>query len=262
MKRRSRKKDGGNSGNEIRIADDPLDLKFYLLDLLPKIWRCYKLSDDEAYMDNRPKSPHNDEYRKKFRVELIKKFCGNLPGTIERIWELPCLNITADSKPYSDLLIEARELFINGYFYSCVAMCGIVGERLIKDSLRNSVLIEKEGKNQRPSEDAFDQLERVEMFGIINFLKVSGLLSNDAATAAQKLGKLRNDYAHSRGKDPEKDAIEAVKYLHTIVEDTVSVFKGFDLQHGVMVLKDIDTSGGVLRAKLTKPKQVLSGKDI
>lgn len=220
------------------------------------------MSDDDAYMDNRPKSPRNEEQRKKFKDEIIKKFCGNLPATIERIWELPCLNITAVSKAYSALLIEARELFVNGYFYSCVAMCGIVGERLIKDVLRNSVLIEKDGKNQRPSEAAFDQFERVEMIGIINFLKEAGLLSNDAATAAQKLGKLRNAYAHSRGKDPEKDAIEAVKYLHTIVGDTVSVFKGFDLQHGVMVLKDIDTSGGVLRAKLTKPKRVLSGKDI
>lgn len=217
------------------------------------------MSDVDAYMDNRPKSPHTEEQRKKFQVELTKRFEKGLPATIERIWELPCLNITSVSKPYSNLLIEARELFLNGYFYSCVAMCGIVGERLIKDMLRNSVSIEKDGKNQRPSDEAFDQLERVEVFGIINFLNKAGLLSNDAATAARKLGQLRNDYAHSRGKDSKKDAIEAIKYLHAIVGDTVSIFKGFDLQHGVMMLKDIDTSGGVLRAKVMArkgPKQL------
>ena len=118
--------------------------------------------------------------------------------------------------------------------------------------LRNSVLIEKDGKNQRPSDDAFNQLEYVETYGIINFLKATGLLSENAAKAAQDLGVLRNKYAHSRGKNPEKDAIEAIKYLHTIVEDTVSIFKGFDLQHGVMMFKDMDTSGGAFRAKVTK----------
>jgi len=210
------------------------------------------MSDDDAYMDNRPKSPHTEEQLEKFRAELTQRFEKDLPATIKRIWELPCLNITSVSKPYSDLLIEARELFVNGYFYSCVAMCGIVGERLIKDMLRNSVLIEKDGKNQRPSDDAFNQLEYVETYGIINFLKATGLLSENAAKAARDLGDLRNKYAHSRGKNPEKDAIEAIKYLHTIVEDTVSIFKGFDLQHGVMMFKDIDTSGGVFRAKVTK----------
>ncbi|MDD5734561.1 MAG: hypothetical protein PHQ39_03720 [Methanothrix soehngenii] len=212
------------------------------------------MSDDDAYMDNRPRSPHTDEQRKKFRADLTQRFMKDLPATIERIWELPCLNITSVSKPYPDLLIEARELFVNGYFYSCVAMCGIVGERLIKDVLRNSVSIEKDEKNQRPSEAAFDQLERVEVFGIVNFLNEAGLLSKDAATAARELGALRNAYAHSRGKDSEKDAIEAIKYLHAIVEDTVSIFKGFDLQHGVMIFKDMDTRGDVLRAKVTKLK--------
>lgn len=104
------------------------------------------MSDDDAYMDNRPRSPHTDEQRKKFRADLTQRFMKDLPATIERIWELPCLNITSVSKPYPDLLIEARELFVNGYFYSCVAMCGIVGERLIKDVLRNSVSIEKDEK--------------------------------------------------------------------------------------------------------------------
>jgi hypothetical protein len=210
------------------------------------------MSDEKAYMDNRSKSPRTDKQRKKFQVELTREFEMKLPAMIERIWELPCLNIKSVSEQYADLLIEARALFENGYFYSCVAMCGIVGERLIKDVLRNSVFIEKDGDNQRPSDSAFDQLERVEVSGIVKFLKEAGLLSKDAATAARKLGQLRNDYAHSRGKNPETDAIEAVKYLHAIVEDTVSIFKGFDLKRGVMMFENMDTRDGVFRAKVTK----------
>jgi len=212
------------------------------------------MSEDDAYLDVRPRSPHTDVTRKKFRQDLTQRFDRNLPKAIERIWELPCLTIPSISKPYSELLIEARELFEDGHFYSCVAMCGIVGERLIKDVLRNSVLIEKDGKNQHPSDAAFDQLEHVEVYGIVNFLDKAGLLGNDAVTAARKLGDLRNAYSHARGKDPEKDALDAIIFLHKIVDDTVSIFKGFDLQHGVMMIRNPHLQGGVMRGGLTKPK--------
>jgi hypothetical protein len=33
---------------------------------------------------------------------------------------------------YLELLIEARKLYVEGYFYSCVAMCGIVAEDSLK----------------------------------------------------------------------------------------------------------------------------------
>jgi hypothetical protein len=165
-------------------------------------------------MDNPSKSPRNEESRKKFRQILIQRFEKNLPDAIERYWELPSLNIYIEStSPYPALLIEVRELFLDGHFYSCVAMCGIVGERLIKDLLRTSVLIEMDGQHQRPDEKAFDQLERVEVSGIVKFLKESGVLSEDAALAAEKLGTLRNAYAHARGKDYKRDAISAIGYL-------------------------------------------------
>ena len=103
------------------------------------------MGDVDVYLDNPSKAPRNEESRQRFRQRLTQRFDKNLPEAIERHWELPSLNVT--SGPYLDLLIEARDLFVNGYFYSCVAMCGIVGERLVKDMLRNSVLIEKDGKN-------------------------------------------------------------------------------------------------------------------
>jgi hypothetical protein len=141
------------------------------------------------------------------------------------------------SDEYLALLLEARELFVNGYFYSCVAMCGIVGERLVKDMFRASVLVRRNGNTERPTDAVFDQLEYIDISRIIEFLKKAELLGGDAAKAALKLGKLRNTYAHARGKDREADATEAIKELHALVEGTVSVFKDFEIKEGKLVPK-------------------------
>lgn len=124
---------------------------------------------------------------------------------------------------YAVLLLEARQLYVDGHFYGCVAMCGIVGERLVKDLLRASVLVESAGNTHRPDDDAFNQLERVETSGITRFLNKAGLLSDASAKAAKALGELRNDYAHARGKDAPADARKAILLLDELVGGTVSV---------------------------------------
>lgn len=86
-----------------------------------------------------------------------------------------------------------------------------------------------------PSEAAFDQLERVEVGGLVRFCKEAGLLCAGSARAAADLGELRNKYAHARGKQPKEDALAAIKLLHAIVEDTVSVFKEYDIKDGAFV---------------------------
>jgi hypothetical protein len=191
----------------------------------------------EGFIDFRPNLQRNEQSRRIIRQELREKFERNLPEAVERIWDVPYLALKAPFGLYLGLLTEARELFVDGHFYSCVAMCGIVGERLIKDMLRASVLIEKDGQKQRPENAAFDTLERVEVRGIVDFLNKAGLLSEDAANASRKLGEIRNNYAHASGKNPKMDAIKAIKLLHTLVEGTVSIFKDFEIKDGALIRK-------------------------
>ena len=168
---------------------------------------------------------------------LRQRFEEHLPEAVERIWELPPIILKEPFGDYMDLLLESRSLFLMGHFYSCVAMCGIVGERLVKDVLRASVLVQKEGKTQPPPDVALDQLERVEVSGIVRFLEKAELLDAKAAKAAADLGKLRNQYAHARGKNPRSEALEAIKLLHLLAEGTVSVFKDFEIKEGALVRK-------------------------
>jgi hypothetical protein len=183
----------------------------------------------EVFVDVTPNTPKTERTREDFGHILRQKFEQRLPEAVERIWELPPVILQKPFEEYVSLLVEARELFIAGHFYSCVAMCGIVGERLLKDMLRSSVLIAKGGNATCPPDEAFDQLERVEVSGISRFLNKAALLEDGAQKVAQGLGELRNTYAHARGTDPHTDAIKAIKLLHTLVEGTVSVFRDFEI---------------------------------
>jgi hypothetical protein len=186
------------------------------------------------HLDLLPNLPKNEQTRDQNRDMLRDRFENRLPEAVERIWDLPPMMVRAEGD-YLTLLLEARELYVLGYFYSCVAMCGIVGERLIKDAIRTSVLIQTETGVAAPSAAAFDQLERVEVSAMIRFLKETGLLKPEAGKAAEELGQLRNQYAHARGKQPQPDALRAVKLLHSLVDDTVSIFKHYTIKEGTFV---------------------------
>jgi hypothetical protein len=191
----------------------------------------------KVYFDPLPNQPKTDQSREEIATLLRRGFEQRFADAVDRYWELPAVWTLNPDDQYRELLVEARELFVAGYFYSCVAMCGIVAERLIKDMFRTSLLIQRNGKTEIPTKEAFDQLEQVEIRGMINFLKESGLLIENAAKSARVLGDLRNNYAHARGKAPQTDAIKAIKELHVIVEGTVSVFKDFEIKEGRLVQK-------------------------
>lgn len=197
-----------------------------------------------VFIDLLPNHPKNDQTRDNFRQMLRQRFEERLPEVVERVWELPPIILKEPFEDYLALLLEARELFLAGHFYACVAMCGIVGERLVKDLLRQSVFVEKHGQVLRPADAAFDQFERVEVNGIVRFLKEADLLNGAAAKAAEDLGQLRNKYAHARGKEPQRDALDVIKLLHALVEATVSALKDFEIKDGALARKATAPNSG------------------
>ena len=190
----------------------------------------------QVFIDFLANQPETEESRENFRGILRQRLEGRLEDCITRMWALPQLAVKPEGD-YLTLLLEATDLYVDGRFYACVAMCGIVGERLVKDLLRGSILIKKEGATTVPSEKTFDQFERVEVSAIVSFLKEAVVLSDDAARAAKSLGELRNAYSHARGKDSQSDALKAIQLLHTLVEGTVSIFKDFEIKDGILVPK-------------------------
>lgn len=194
-----------------------------------------------AYVDFTPGHAAHPEMREGIASSHRQTLEANLDQIISRQAQLPNLFVHNDSpsvKLVVDLLIEARTLYTFGYHYSCVAMCGIVVERIIKDIVRHSVSINANGNLSTPTPKAFDQLEHVDIRSLINFCAECGLLPEKAKSAAGKLGELRNKYAHARGPNPEVDALRAVGFLHEVIDQTVSVFKMFDMRDGMLVPKE------------------------
>jgi hypothetical protein len=194
-----------------------------------------------AYKDVRSNEPKNNQAREHFRHSLEDKFDLSLAEAVERIWELPAVILKRADDEYVRLYVEASDLFVGGYFYSCVAMCGIVGEKLVKDLLRASVVIKADGTSRRPSDEAFDQLEHVDVSAIVRFLNRAQLLSDRAAKATTELAVLRNQYAHARGKSPKADALKSLGKLHILLEGTVSILKDHEIVEGKFVPRTAKT---------------------
>jgi hypothetical protein len=164
-----------------------------------------------------------------------------IDASVDRVWDLPAIIVKAEGE-YLNLLREARDLYLDGRFYSCVAMCGIVSERIIKDMLRASIWVEKDGQAERPESEAFDELEHAEAYRLARFFLKANLLSKEAFKAAQDLGTLRNKYAHARGGEPQSDALDAIKLLHKVIDGTVSVFKDHEIKDGKFVRKKLEVA--------------------
>ncbi len=173
------------------------------------------------------------EERKK---EAIREgFDSRLEDIIERYSSLPALMIQPGE--YCWLLKEARWLYILGYFYSCVAMCGITAERILKDIFTGHLLIIKGNQAEFPNDKMGRRLEKFGARRICQFLINAEILDQSLKSDFKNLGELRNEYAHAGGKHPQKDARKAIDHLHTIVEGTVSILKDYKIQDGKLVSK-------------------------
>lgn len=146
-----------------------------------------------------------------------------LPHAVARWAKIPPIAVALG--PHVDLLAEARALYIHGYFYSCVAQCGITSERILKDLMARSlrVVVGVDAPKELPL-PALKHLDWFDQSRIAKFLTECGVITTDVRKAALDLATLRNEYAHGSGTNPEADALKAIGFLHAIVEGTVSMF--------------------------------------
>lgn len=199
-------------------------------------------ANSSVYCDFTPNHAQEPFLAGSLREKIIAKNADEADAIVSRIATLPVLMVYYPFGEYVPLLREAREIYTRGYFYSCVAMCGITAERLVKDILRGSVMV-RSGPNSAssPSAPAFDQLERIDVSSLSRFLVRANLIDEATWKSLDALFQLRNTYAHARGKAAEADALKAIQHLHSVIDQTISVLKDHEIREGKLVPKGIES---------------------
>ena len=97
--------------------------------------------------------------------------------------------------------------------------------------------IKKNSDFREPSDDVIKEMEKFDYYRIVKLLKNSGLISKDTRKNAIDLLELRNTYSHARGDSSEEDCIKAIELLHKIIEETISIFKNYEIRNGKFIQK-------------------------
>lgn len=132
-----------------------------------------------------------------------------------RFSQLPPLLIEAG--PYCDLLREARDVFVDGYFYACVAMCGISLERFQRDKAK-----------------LYGAKKTHKARTVRNMLKENNAISPETLTLCNKMADLRNNYAHGNGLKPQEDALKALEWIRSFIDEETNLMRDYLIVNGVL----------------------------
>lgn len=133
----------------------------------------------------------------------------------ERISQLPPLLIEVG--PYCRLLREARDVFVDGHFYACVAMCGISFERFQRDKAK-----------------PYGATRKHDMARVRGILQEKKILKVETLPLCERMARLRNDYAHGDGPKPRGDAFKALEWLHSFIDNETSLMRDYTIVNGVL----------------------------
>jgi len=136
----------------------------------------------------------------------------------ERLSQLPPLLIEVG--PYCELLREARGVFVDGHFYACVAMCGISFERFQRDRAK-----------------AYGATRKHQMPRVRRMLQENKILKVETLALCEKMAKLRNDYVHAHGLKPKEDALKALTWMHSFIDNETNLMRDFIIVDGVLSRK-------------------------
>ena len=136
----------------------------------------------------------------------------------ERLSQLPPLLM--EDGPYCALIREARDVFVDGHFYACVAMCGISFERF-----------------QRDKAAPYGATREHKMWQVRRMLQDNKVLSPGTLCLCKKMADLRNDYAHGHGLNPKEDALKSLEWMHSFIDKETNLMRDYVIVDGILSRK-------------------------
>ena len=170
-----------------------------------------------AYADFRPNAAKRDLKEELSKVPKEQDESPLARGMLERLSQLPPLLI--EDGPYCRLIREARDVFVDGHFYACVAMCGISLERFQRDKAV-------------PFGSARKKIEEVR-----RILQKNKVLSPETFSLCKKMAKLRDKYAHGHGLNPKEDALKSLAWIHSFIDKETNLMRDYVVVDGILYRK-------------------------
>ncbi|HEX9897423.1 MAG TPA: hypothetical protein VGA85_07200 [Dehalococcoidales bacterium] len=174
-----------------------------------------------AYVDFRPSAAKRNltealsKRPQEQAAELPPSAMSKSPyDTRERLSQLPPLLMEAGV--YCALIREARDVFVNGHFYACVAMCGISLERFQRDRAAHFGAARKK----------IEEVRRI--------LQKNKILLPETIDLCRKMAKLRDKYAHGHGANPKEDALKALAWMHSFIDKETNLMRDYVIVDGTL----------------------------
>ena len=157
------------------------------------------------------------KYRKQLSKEFKKYFDAKLNEVVSRSISVENLNVIKNIA-FFDLVSEARSLYIEGFYYSTVALCGVIGENICRTIVESAEITinQKKLENKKP-------LIRLEFSALNKILIGLNLISQNSYRNLEIIRKLRNDYVHGKTlsniTNAKKDAKISINCIITILKN-------------------------------------------
>ena len=155
-------------------------------------------------------------------IERVKK---DAVGRVKRHLKLPTLICHMEDE-FLPLLLETRQTYIDGYYFSCIASGVTTADRICNR------LVQRYGIPAEKRESIFR-----ETFGQkIPRLRSLGVINDQTADLLERMNRIRTKHLHPKDRlQPitiTRDALRVIRLLHEVLEETFSVYRDYMIGDG------------------------------
>lgn len=162
------------------------------------------------YIDEVVTSP-NEEDSRQLSKTLSNHFTEKIAGILARYSTLDTIEMhNSDCK---SLFMEARELYLQEFYYSCVVIAGSVAECVLRKLFLDKVSINMSHLSQGSEK----YLGFIQAKTICEILVSEGTIKRSLLPSFKLLGELRSKYSTVTAKSPKEDAERALHHLDKVL---------------------------------------------
>lgn len=114
---------------------------------------------------------------------------------------------------YNNLVMEARELYFQEFYYSCVVMSCSIAEYILRDLFFDNIYINMVHLSNKTQK----YLSFIKAKTICEFLVSESVIQKNLLASFKVLGELHSKYSNITAKSPKEDAKRALYHLHKIL---------------------------------------------